>query len=470
MILQKNKIMKKQILNYLLISLSLAACSPKSKPVAEVKASKPNILVILIDDAGYADFGFMGNKDLKTPEIDKLAASGTIFTDAHVTSSVCSPSRAGIMSGRYQQKFGFECNGVGKGLGLDTAVKTIAASLKENGYHTYAIGKWHLGEVGKYRPNQRGFDEFYGFLEGSRHYFPNASNDRPGDPHAIMHNGEYVKFNGYLTDVFGDKAVEYIDQNKDKPFFMYLAFNAVHNPLEAKEEDLEKFKGHPRQMLAAMTWSLDENVGKVINKLKEKGMLENTLIYFLSDNGGATDNESSCLPLKGWKGVEFEGGHRVPFVVSWKGHVPAGAENNKLTSSLDIYATSLEVAGAKFPQQNPLDGVSLMPFLTGENKGAPHDMLFWRKDQAAAARIGDYKMVRLRNYGSVLYNVKNDLGETIDLTKSDEKKAKEVSDDLKNWETKLKQPLWTEGAAWNQVVFEMHEALMKNEKPKRLYP
>ncbi len=462
--------MKIQLLNYLLVFTSIIACSPKSKSVSETKISKPNILVILIDDAGYADFGFMGNKDLQTPEIDKLAASGTVFTDAHVTASVCSPSRAGIMSGRYQQRFGFECNGVGKGLGLATSEKTLASALKENGYNTYAIGKWHLGDVEKYQPNQRGFDEFYGFLEGSRHYFYDEKNDRPGSPHAIRHNNEQVKFNGYLTDVFGDKAVEYIGQNKNKPFFMYLAFNAVHNPMEAKKEDLEKFKDHPRQNLAAMTWSLDENVGKVINKLKAEGILENTLIFFLSDNGGATDNESSCLPLKGWKGIEFEGGHRVPFVVSWKGHLPAKNKNHKLTSSLDIYATSLDVASAKFPQNLPLDGVSLIPFLSGKNSNAPHDMLFWRKDQAAAVRVGNYKMIRLRDYGSVLYNLKSDLGETVDLYKTDKKRAGEVNDNLIKWETNLMKPLWLEGKNWNQVVYEMHEALMNNKEPKRKEP
>lgn len=462
--------MKIKSLSYLVILCILTSCAPKTKPVAEVK-TKPNIIVILIDDAGYADFGFMGNKDLETPEIDKLAASGTIFTDAHVTASVCSPSRAGLLSGRYQQRNGFECNGVGEGLGLSRSETTLASALKSNGYKTVAIGKWHLGDPMKYRPNQRGFDEFYGFLGGSRHYFYDVDEqDKPGDIQAIMHNNEYVKFDGYLTDVFGDQAVGYIDKYKKDPFFMYLAFNAVHSPLDAKKEDLEKYKGHPRQKLAAMIWSLDQNVGKVINKLKAEGLLENTLIYFLSDNGGATDNESSCLPLKGWKGVEFEGGTRVPFVVSWKGHLPAGNKYNGLTSSLDIYATSLDVAGAKLPINRPLDGVSLIPVLTDKSKKEPHDMLFWRKDQAAAARIGDYKMIRLRDYGSVLYNIKNNLGETVDLSKTDQKKAEEVSNLLKNWESQMMQPLWTEGKAWNQVVFEMHQSLMKNEKVKRTHP
>ncbi len=443
---------------------------PKLKSSINAK-SKPNIIVILIDDAGYADFGFMGNKDLKTPEIDILAASGTVFTDAHVTATVCSPSRAGIMSGRYQQKFGFECNGVGEGLGIGLKEKTLASAMKESGYKTFAIGKWHLGDTEKYRPNERGFDEFYGFLGGSRPYFYNAATvDKPGNPNALMHNNEYLKFDGYLTDVFGDKAVEYIEQSKGSPFFMYLAFNAVHNPLQAKEADLEKFKGHPRQKLAAMTWALDQNVGKVMKKLEKEGLAENTLVFFLSDNGGAHDNQSSCLPLKGWKGNEFEGGHRVPFILSWKNQVPAGKKFDKLSSSLDIYATSLAVADAKLPKDLPLDGVNLMPFLTGKNQNAPHDALFWRKDQAAAARVGEYKMVRLRDYGSVLYNLKNDLGETNELSKKDSKKAEEISNKLKNWERNLMQPLWIEGGKWNELVKEIHIALMNNEQPKREQP
>lgn len=455
------------ILASIVLNLS---CSCKSSSDKGNK-NKPNIIVILIDDAGYADFGFMGSKDLQTPEIDKLAASGTIFTDAHTSSTVCSPSRAGIMSGRYQQRFGFECNGTGNHSGLDTTEITIADALKANNYKTIAIGKWHLGDVEKYRPNKRGFDEFYGFLEGSRHYFYNEKvDDKPKDPHALMHNNKQVKFDGYLTDVFGDAAVNYIDQFKNQPFFMYLSFNAVHTPMQAKETDLEKFKGHPRQMLAAMTWSLDENIGKITRKLAQENLLENTIIFFLSDNGGAHNNQSSVYPLKGWKGNEFEGGHRVPFVLSWKGHLPKGKTNDKLTSSLDIYATSLAVAGGKNPIEKPLDGVNLIPFVNGQNANAPHEMLFWRKDEDAAVRIGDYKLIALKNYGTVLYNLKNNIIETADLSKSDSLKSIELNNALKNWESKMVQPLWTEGSDWTKVTFEIHKALMNNKQPKKKQP
>lgn len=281
-------------------------------------SEKPNVIVIIADDAGYIDFGFMGSEDLETPEIDKLAQSGVIFTDAHVSATVCGPSRAGLITGKYQQRFGFEANGTGYGdsgdIGLSDDVVTMADVFKQNGYKTIAMGKWHLGGTESDHPNSRGFDEFYGFMAGSRSYFPIES---PTKNNMLQHNGTRVKFEGYLTDVLGDQSLKYVEENKDQPFFMYLAYNAVHTPMEAKAEDLEKYKNHPRKTLAAMTWSLDQNVGNLRDKLSKLGILDNTLIYFLSDNGGAHNNDSKMGPLKGWKGNKFEGGHRVPFVVSW---------------------------------------------------------------------------------------------------------------------------------------------------------
>ncbi len=458
----------KFFLSSIFFAVTLLSCNKKILSNSNDK-SKPNIIVILIDDAGYADFGFMGSKDLKTPEIDKLAASGTYFTDAHVSSTVCAPSRAGIMSGRYQQRFGFECNG--DEFGLDEKEITMAQALKNENYKTIAIGKWHLGADEKYVPNSRGFDEFYGFLNGARQYFYKPDeDDKPGNVRALMHNKKQIKFNGYLTDALGDAAVNYIDQSKNQPFFMYLAFNAVHTPMQAKQEDLEIFKNHPRKMLAAMTWSLDQNVGKVLKKLEQEKILENTLIFFLSDNGGAHNNQSSVYPLKGWKGNEFEGGQRIPFVMSWKGHLPEGKINTHLASSLDIYTTALSVAKIKAPVEKPLDGVNLIPFVNGTNNKEPHEILFWRKDEDAAVRKGDYKLIRLKNYGSVLYNVKNNIGETIDLSKTNKAKSDELLSALNNWEKEMIKPLWDEGAAWTKVTYDIHKALMMNKEPKKKQP
>ena len=299
------------------------ACEP---PHREPPPPPPNIIVILADDAGYADFGFMGSPDMETPRIDELAADGMIFTDAHVSASVCAPSRAGLITGRYQQRFGHECNDIPADNGLDLQEKTIASALKTKGYTTMAIGKWHLGLGTAYHPNQRGFDEFYGFLAGARSYFPSEKEDQPAHPRAMLRNRQHTTFEGYLTDALGDEAVSFIDRNKERPFFLYLSFNAVHTPMHAKEAHLEQFRDHPRQSLAAMTWSMDENVGKLIDKLKTEGLYENTLLFFLSDNGGAANNQSSNEPLKGWKGNKYEGGHRVPFTMTWKDKFEGGGD------------------------------------------------------------------------------------------------------------------------------------------------
>ncbi|QNM84307.1 sulfatase-like hydrolase/transferase [Polaribacter pectinis] len=424
---------------------------------------KPNIIVILIDDAGYVDFGFMGSKDLETPEIDKLAKNGVIFTDAHVSSTVCAPSRAGLITGKYQQRFGFEANGTGYGgsgdIGLSDDVVTMADVFKQNGYKSIAIGKWHLGGTESDHPNNRGFDEFYGFIAGGRSYFPI---ENPSKHHMLQQNGKQVKFNGYLTDVLGDRSVSFVEENKDQPFFMYLAYNAVHTPMEAKTEDLEKYKDHPRQTLAAMTWSLDENIGKLRNKLKELGILDNTIIYFISDNGGAHNNDSKMGPLKGWKGNKFEGGHRVPFVVSWPAKVPGAQTFNGLTSSLDIFTTSIDAANIQKDEDLELDGVSLLPYLKNEKQGNPHDKLFWRKLDEAGARIGDHKLIRLDNFGSALYNIEKDLGETTNILETEIDTYKTVLNELETWETELIKPLWLEEPEWMDVTYKIHKQLIQN--------
>lgn len=425
----------------------------------------PNVIVILIDDAGYADFGFMGSKDLKTPNIDKLAKSGVVFTDAHVSATVCAPSRAGLITGKYQQRFGFEANGTGYGdsgdIGLSDDVVTMADVFKANGYKTIALGKWHLGASESDHPNQRGFDEFFGFETGSRSYFPLKN---PSKYNMLQHNGKRVEFKGYMTDVLGDESVKYVEENKDQPFFMYLAYNAVHTPMQAKQEDLDKFKGHPRQKLAAMTWSLDENVGKLQKKLKALGLAENTLIYFLSDNGGAANNSSSGGPLKGWKGNKFEGGHRVPFIVSWPKAIKGGQTFEGLSSSLDIFTTSLAAANIKKPDDLLLDGANLLPYLKGEKTGNPHDKLFWRKLEEAGARIGDYKLVRLQDHGATLYNLKEDLGETVNLENTNPKEFKLLQNELEHWESQIMEPLWVEGRDWMDVTYHIHKRLMQNKE------
>jgi len=462
--------MKNCFLLSLLTSCLLSCSFTGNKGAERDNLLKPNVIVILIDDAGYIDFGFMGSEDLETPHIDKLAKSGTVFTDAHVSATVCAPSRAGIITGQYQQRFGFEANGTGYGgsgdIGLSDEVPTIADVFKEKGYATIAMGKWHLGATKNNHPNSKGFDEFYGFLGGSRSYFPL---DTPSKTKTLQHNGSPVKFEGYLTDVLGNQSVKYIRDNKEKPFFMYLAYNAVHTPMEAKKIHLDKYKEHPRKKLAAMTWSLDENIGKLIAELEQQNLLDNTLIYFLSDNGGAANNSSKMGLLKGWKGNKFEGGHRVPFIMSWKGKIKNNNTFSGLSSSLDIFATSLDAANIS-KEDLLLDGLSLLPFVTGERKGNPHDKLYWRKLEEAAVRVGNDKLIRLDNYGDVLYNLSNDIGENNNLIKSNPSRGEALKTDLEQWEAKMMEPLWGEDEKWMSVTRYIHEQLMENKEVEYTSP
>lgn len=442
-----------------LVLLLFGCSNGKKSNISDAK--KPNVIVIIADDAGYIDFGFMGSKDLETPNLDKLARNGVIFTDAHVSATVCAPSRAGLITGKYQQRLGFEANGTGDSrsgdIGLADDVITMADVLKKNQYKTIAIGKWHLGASDSDHPNQRGFDDFYGFLAGGRSYFPI---ENPSKNQILQNNGQRVEFQGYMTDVLGDKSVSYVEEHQDHPFFMYLSYNAVHTPMHAKAVHLEKYKNHPRKELAAMTWSLDENVGKLIDKLKTTKQLENTLIFFLSDNGGAHTNQSDNGPLKGFKGNKFEGGHRVPFVVYWGNEIEGNQTFDGLTSSLDIFTTSMAAADIK--HNLDLDGANLIPYLKGERTGDPHEKLFWRKLQEAGARIGDYKLVRLDNYGSTLYNLDHDLSESKDITRINKDLSEQLNIELKNWESTLIEPLWHEGV-WMEVTYHIQKQLMENK-------
>ena len=443
------------------------ALVPPSVPAEQ--PAKPNILLIVTDDQGYNDAGFQGSADIETPNLDRLAEQGVVFTDAHVTATVCSPSRAGLVTGRYQQRFGHEANVPPPNLGMDVGETTIADVLKAAGYKTAVFGKWHLGEQDQYHPNSRGFDYFHGFLGGHRSYFPD---DLPaGHRQAMMENRDHAPMTeGYLTDIQGDGVVRFIEGMEDQPFFIFLSFLAPHTPMHAKEEDLARFEGHPRQTFAAMMWAMDRAVGEVVRTLEEREELENTLIFFLSDNGGSYFNDSSNAPLKGWKGNKFEGGHRVPFFVTWKGNIEGGRTFDGLTSALDFFPTSMAVAGVDETPGRPLDGVNLLPHLTGEKEGAPHRKLFFRKEAGAAMRDGDWKLIRLDDYGYVLYDLAEDPGESRDLSEENSERFLSMKSDLEAWEEGLTEPWWDEGRPWQSVTRGIHEALMNNEEPDRVHP
>jgi len=438
------------LLKSILVAVFVLALSLSNVVAAENK--KPNILFIVGDDMGYGDVGFHGCKEIPTPNLDALAKSGVQFTSGYVSGPYCSPTRAGLLTGRYQQKFGHEFNPGGSN-GLPLTEKTIADRLKSAGYVTGLVGNWHLGNEPAMHPQKRGFDEFFGFLGGAHSYFKWDG---------MLRGTEPVTSQEYFTDAFGREACSYIERHKNKPWFLYLSFNAVHTPMDATDDRLAKFANIPdkmRRALAAMTLAMDENIGRVRQKLAETGQEENTLVVFISDNGGptmpgVTVNASVNDPLRGSKRTTLEGGIRVPFVVSWKGHVSPGIFD-KPVIQLDLTATALEVAGANTKN---LDGVNLLPFLSGKNLTAPHDALYWRFGQQMAIRVGDYKLVRYdsnadtrtgqRNQpitGPRLYNLASDIGETKDLFTQMPEKAKELQSKWDAWNATLIDPLWGSG-------------------------
>ena len=435
---------------------------PVQAAVEAQHEQQPNILIILTDDAGYNDFGFMGSKQMETPNIDALAQQGVVFNDGHVAATVSSPSRACLVTGRYGHRFGYECNLNTDNDGLPLTEETIGDIFQQHGFRTAVVGKWHLGSLPEMHPNKRGFDLFYGMLAGHRDYFyDETKSDRPGDERNLLLNDKQVKFDGYLTDRFTDKAIEFM-QESDKPFMLYMSYNAVHTPMQATQEDMDRFKGHPRQKLAAMTYALDRGVGRLVEALKASGKYDNTLIFFINDNGGATINQSCNYPLKGFKGNKFEGGHRVPFFVVWNNHIQGGRHFDGLVSSLDIFKTSMDVAGIS-ESKHELDGVSLIPYLQGKKKGAPHDYLFWRKMDTRAVRSADYKLIITNGVDSVLYNVKNDPEEMHNLLPNNQKLYKKLAKKLQQWEREdCKEPLWIE-EGWGDLTNGYHRDLMHNK-------
>ncbi|MBA4065923.1 MAG: sulfatase [Isosphaera sp.] len=437
----------------LLVALPLALALA---PVA--RAAPPNVVVIVGDDMGYADVGFHGCKDIPTPNLDALARSGVRCTNGYVSGPYCSPTRAGLMTGRYQQRFGHEFNpGGGPELGLPLTEATLADRLKAAGYATGLVGKWHLGGADKFQPQKRGFDEFFGFLGGAHSYFPEKK-----QADTILRGTKPAGETEYLTDAFGREAVAFVDRHKAKPFFLYLAFNAVHTPMHATDARLKKFEGikdEQRRTYAAMMAAMDENIGKVLDKLRAEKLDGNTLVTFVSDNGGptmkgTTTNGSVNAPLRGSKRTTLEGGVRVPFLLSWPGTLPAGKVYDHPVIQLDLNATALAAAGVAAKPEWKLDGVNLVPYLTGKEAGRPHETLYWRFGQQMAVRHGDWKLVRYDtaadggNPGTSpqkLYNLADDIGEKTDLAAKMPEKVKELEAVWKKWDAELAAPLWGGG-------------------------
>ncbi|TLU65225.1 sulfatase [Thalassotalea litorea] len=392
--------------------------------VKSAESKAPNIVVIFADDLGYSDVGFTGSKEIFTPNLDSLANNGVIFTNGYVTHPYCGPSRAGLLTGRHQARFGMENNAAHSPqdpyMGLPVEQQTFAKRLQNAGYKTAVIGKWHLGSHPNFHPNNRGFDYFYGFLPGGHDYFPDSVTVSDNAYHVpLQRNGKSAEFNEYLTTTLSKDAADFID-NTHQPFMLYLAYNAPHAPLHAPKVLIDKYQhieDKNRRIYAAMIDSMDSGIGIVVEALKRNKQLDNTLIFFLSDNGGvypeywnAWENWADNRPFRRGKVSLLEGGIHVPFIAHWPAKIKSGTQFDGLVSSLDIAATSVALANADVKQ---LDGVNLMPYLLGEKTGSPHQALFWRLEEADniwAVRTPDAKFLNqgLPGVGLSLFNMQSD--------------------------------------------------------------
>jgi arylsulfatase A-like enzyme len=428
---------------------------------------RPNILIIVADDLGYADIGLHGGQLVPTPHIDALAASGVRCTSGYVSAPYCSPTRAGFLTGRYQTRFGHEFNphvGDEAKLGLPLDQRTIADELRSGGYATALVGKWHQGFSPAHHPLSRGFDEFFGFLVGGHNFILHQDAEPvfgSAHSHDLIYRGrEKQKLDGYTTDRFTDEAIDFIDRQTAKPWFLYLAYNAVHTPLEIvaqhKDRIPENVTDPARRGYLSLLLGLDDAIGRVIGRLKQTGEDKNTLIFFFSDNGGSgrkpylAYNTGVNTPLRGDKGQTLEGGIRVPFFVAWPGKLPAGKVYDQPVIALDVLPTALGVAGVQAAAD--LNGVNLLPYLAGENNASPHASLYWRFGPQKAIRRGSWKLVDWRDFseqtssGWQLYDLASDIGEQHDLAASQPERVAQLSREWDQWNAKNIAPLWPGGS------------------------
>lgn len=411
-------------------------------------ADRPNVLIIVSDDHGYADVGFNGGKDVPTPHLDRLAASGVRCTAGYVTYPVCSPSRAGLLTGRYQARFGHENNPVYDPLdekeGLPLTEKLLPEFLKGAGYTTGWIGKWHLGSSPKHVPWARGFDETYGFIGGGHRFLGWQPSGRQYTLPLTRNGAETRDVPAHLTTALGDEAAGFIKRNREKPWMLYLAFNAPHTPHEPTAERVEKFahiQNPQRRKYLAQVSLLDDAIGAVTGALAETGQAQRTLTFFFSDNGGHTPSGSDNGPLRAIKGALYEGGVRVPFLVSWPQKIPGGKTYDEPVISLDAFATALAAAGVPLPADRKYDSVNLVPHLSGEVKAPPHGRLLWRlRAKDFAIREGSWKLLELDGKPPELYDLATDTGEQRNLAAEKPEVAKRLSATLAEWRRELQPP------------------------------
>jgi arylsulfatase B len=471
-------------LRLLRLLATLATAATAAVVLCSAEPRRPNILFIVADDLGYGEPGCYGGTDIPTPHLDALAAGGVRFTHGYVTAAFCAASRAALLTGRYQTRFGFEFNPIGAknaapGIGLPVGEKTVADHLRATGYATALVGKWHLGGTAEFHPQRRGFDEFFGFLHEGHTYVPHpwegvttwlrrralpdggtgrwtspdgrivwtthmGGNEPDYDAdNPLLRSSQPVDERANLTDAFTREANDFITRHRTQPFFLYLAYNAVHSPIQAPEAYLAKFAHLPdlhRRLFAAMLAHLDDSVGRVLAHLRATGLAENTLVVFLSDNGGPTKELTSRNdPLRGGKGELWEGGIRVPFIVSWPGRITPRTDATPVIS-LDATATALALAGISAPP-TPLDGVNLWPLLSGKSTAAPHSALYWRVGERHAIRQGDWKLLRQRGAWQ-LYDLAHDVGEQTDRATAEPARTQALAALWETWNAAQVAPRW----------------------------
>ena len=431
----------------------------------------PNLIIIFADDLGYNDISFERETQIRTPNIDQIGENGISFSDAYLSASICSPSRAGLLTGRYQDFFGYGKNVLfapkDPNMGLPLSEFTMADLFKTKNYVTGIIGKWHLGAHESLRPNQRGFDEFFGHLTGGHRFFPEEltlQDETEVKAHSqayrtkILRNTTRVDIDDYLTDEFSDEAVKFIDNNSNKPFFLYLPYNAPHGPIQAPEKYVDRFpqiKNMQRRVYAGMISSMDDGVGKIISKLKEEKIYENTIIIFLSDIGGPNKNgRVDNFPFSGFKGSDlYEGGIRTPFLMQWPNKIKPKTKYSKPIISLDIFATMKSIINPELELPNEIHGKNILPYILGEKEGYPHEDLFWKYNGSFniinndtikvppryAIRSGKYKMI-IEEDETFLYDLNNDVSETNNLAELENAIVKELRQKIMSWDSKTMEP------------------------------
>ena len=443
--------------------LAVVFCLLFLSPVcrAQQPAARPNLLVIVADDLGYADVGIQGGCEVPTPHLDALAQSGVRCSAGYVTAPYCSPSRAGFLTGKSQTRFGHEFNphdGPEEILGLPLNQRTLADVLSAAGYATSLIGKWHLGPDAAHHPLSRGFSEFFGFLSGAHNFQlqPDAEPvfGRAYSSNSLLRNREPVRVPGFTTDVFTDETLRFVRRHAQQPWFVFLSFNAVHTPLEISRAVADRIPATvtdpQRRGYLALLLGLDDSIGRLMQEVRSQH--PNTLVFFFSDNGGSgrkpffAFNTAVNKPLRGDKGQLWEGGIRVPYFVSWPGHLPAGTVSEAPVSTLDILPTACAVSGGQLP--DGVEGVNLLPCLQGHTTTVPHDKLYWRFGPQRAIRAGRWKLVDARDFqrktqtGWQLYDLESDPGETQDLAASQPQRVAELSTAWDEWNRQNISPLW----------------------------